>query len=357
MIISRTPYRISFFGGGTDFPGWYQEHGGDVLSTTIDKYCYISIRNLPPFFEHRLRVVYSMIESGQSYEEIQHPAVRETLRFLDVRDGLEIHHDGDLPARSGMGSSSAFTVGLLHGLYAIKGNMICKSQLARESIHIEQELINETVGAQDQVAAAHGGLNHIHFDNNGDFQLQPLTLSEGRAAELNAHLMLFFTGIKRTSSDVADSMVAEIAQQTETLQRMQQQVPEGISILNSSGDLSGFGELLHEAWMLKRGLGSKVTNSAVDNLYQRARDAGAIGGKLTGAGGGGFLLLFVQPEQQAKVRAELKDLLHIPIKFEQRGSEIIFYDPSQTRYPEQEAERRGKVPFVFRELSSIDDAV
>lgn len=357
MIISRTPYRISFFGGGTDFPDWYLNHGGDVLSTSIDKYCYISIRNLPPFFEHRLRLVYSTIESVQNFEELRHPSARETLRFLEMHDGLEIHHDGDLPARSGVGSSSSFTVGLLNALYGMKGQMVSKERLAQESIYIEQNLIKETVGSQDQIAAAFGGLNHVHFATDGSFYVQPLVIPDIRIKELSSSLMLFFTGIKRTSSDVAESMVAKIGESSQKLRIMQQQVMEGIEILSGKGRIEDFGELLHAAWLLKRGLGSKVTNGAVDNLYQRARNAGAVGGKLTGAGGGGFMLLFVPPERQDQVRKALADLLHIPFNFERRGSQIIFYDSSQIKYPELDKERRNSVPVVFRELSSIHDAI
>lgn len=333
------------------------KNGGAVLSTAIDKYCYISIRNLPPFFEHRLRLVYSVMESVQDFRELQHPSARETLRFLKMYDGLEIHHDGDLPARSGMGSSSSFTVGLLNALYGLKGQMASKEQLANESIHIEQNMIKETVGSQDQIAAAYGGLNHIDFAQDGNFQVRSMILPVGRVAELNANLMLFFTGIKRTSSDVAESMVAEIAQRSEQLRRMQLQVAEGIEILSGQRDLREFGELLHEAWQLKRGLGAKVTNGEVDSLYLKARCAGAVGGKLTGAGGGGFMLLFVPPENQQRVRSELKDLLHIPFNFERRGSQVIFYDSSQNKYPVEEAERRSRVPVAFRELSSLNDAI
>src|ERR1017187_234042 len=208
MIISRTPYRVSFFGGGTDYPAWYRQHGGAVLAATINKYCYLTCRYLPPFLEHRIRVVYSKIELCHTVEEITHPSVRETLRYLKIERGIEIHHGGDLPGRSGMGSSSAFTVGLLHALYALKGRVIGKKQLAEESIHLEQNVLKETVGSQDQVCAAYGGLNKISFLQNGDFSVQPMTLARERLEELNSHLMLFYTGIKRTASDVASSYAA-----------------------------------------------------------------------------------------------------------------------------------------------------
>lgn len=212
LIISRTPFRISFFGGGTDYPAWYRQHGGSVVTSTIDKYCYISCRYLPPFFEHRIRVVYSKIETCNRVEEVQHPAVRETLKYLDVKRGIEIHHDGDLPARSGMGSSSAFTVGLLHALHALEGRMVGKHRLAMEGLHVEQELLKENVGSQDQVAAAFGGLNHVRFLPSGEVTVHPVVMTAERMSDFNSHLMLFYTGIKRTASDVAASYVNNLEQ-------------------------------------------------------------------------------------------------------------------------------------------------
>jgi D-glycero-alpha-D-manno-heptose-7-phosphate kinase len=261
MIISRTPYRISFFGGGTDFPAWFRKHGGAVLAATIDKYCYLTCRYLPPFFEHRIRLVYSRIESCHSLDEIAHPSVREVLRYLKIDRGVEIHHDGDLPARSGMGTSSSFTVGLLHALYALKGFMPSKHQLAEESIHIEQEVLKETVGSQDQVSAAYGGFNHISFLPNGTFSVRPITLTQERLKELNSHLMLFYTGIKRTSADVAESYVNDMEARRRQLRIMKDLIEESISILNNGDDLCGFGELLHEAWQAKRSLSAAVSNS------------------------------------------------------------------------------------------------
>ena len=301
MIISRTPYRLSFFGGGTDFPAWYRKHGGAVLATTIDKYCYLSCRHLPPFFEHKIRVVYSKIESCQTTDEIEHPAVREVLRYLNIDRGVEIHHDGDLPARSGMGTSSSFTVGLLHALYALKGYMPSKHQLATESIHIEQEILKETVGSQDQVSAAYGGFNHITFMPNNTFSVRPITLSSDRLKELNSHLMLFYTGIMRTSSNIAESYVNDMEGRKRQLRIMKDLIEESISILNNGDDITGFGELLHESWQAKRSLSPKVSNSTVDEMYETATSAGAIGGKLTGAGGGGFSSSF-SPIQAEDVR-------------------------------------------------------
>lgn len=353
MIISRTPFRISFFGGGTDYPPWYLLNSGAVLSATIDKYCYITLRYLPPFFEHRLRIVYSKIELCQKYEEIQHPAVREILRFLDLERGLEIHHDGDLPARSGMGSSSSFTVGLLNALYAKKGVMASKKQLALESIHIEQNMIKETVGSQDQIAAAYGGINHIVFHKNGEFEVHPMILPRDRVQELNSHLMLFYTGIKRTASNVADSYVNEIQSKKKLLNKIHEMVEKGINILQNN-NICDFGELLHEAWATKRSLSSKVSNNVVDDLYKRARKFGAIGGKITGAGGGGFLLLFVPPPKQRHVREALKELLHVPFRFEFQGSHINFYDPPADDYQEVELDRAGRSLCSSRELNTMD---
>ena len=329
MIISRTPFRISFFGGGTDYPAWYREHGGTVLATTINKYCYLSCRYLPPFFEHRFRVVYSKIENCKDIDEITHPAVREILRFMRFDRGLEIHHDGDLPGRSGMGSSSAFTVGLLHALYALKGQMVRKEQLSRESIQLEQEVLRETVGSQDQVCAAYGGFNRIQFLPNGDVAVQPITLTHERLDLLNRHLMLFYTGIKRTASDVAASYVAAMEARAAQLHAMSRLVEQSIAVLNSGTDIRSFGELLHEAWVAKRSLSEKVSNSKVDELYDAARSSGAIGGKLLGAGGGGFLLFFVPPDRQDEVKAKLARLIQVPFEFEFSGSQIIFFDPEE----------------------------
>ncbi len=350
MIISRTPFRISFFGGGTDYPAWYRQHGGSVLAVTIDKYCYLTCRYLPPFFEHRIRVVYSKIESCQTSDEIAHPSVRAILRYLDMDRGMEIHHDGDLPARSGMGSSSAFTVGLLHALYALKGQMPGKQKLAKESIYLEQEILQETVGSQDQACAAYGGLNHITFLPNDEISVRPMTLTQERIRELNSHLMLFYTGIKRTASDIAASYVNGIDAKRRQLRIMKDLVEESVGILNSNQDLTSFGELLHEAWQTKRSLSNKVSNPEVDELYEQALSAGAIGGKLTGAGGGGFLLLFVAPDRHVEVREKLNKLIHVPFKFEFSGSQIIFFEP-QEDYSEQEKVRAQQSVETFRELN------
>lgn len=355
MIISRTPFRISFFGGGTDYPAWFRKHGGSVLATSINKYCYLTCRYLPPFFEHRIRLVYSKIENCQTIDEIAHPSVREVLRYIGIERGIEIHHDGDLPARSGMGSSSSFTVGLVNALHALMGRMPSKHQLAMESIRIEQELLKETVGSQDQVSAAYGGLNHITFLPNGEISVRPVTVSPCRITELNSHLMLFYTGIKRTASNIADSYVTAIEAKKRQLRIMKDLVEESLSILSEEQDITAFGELMHEAWQAKRSLSSKVSNNEVDDLYNLAKSAGAIGGKLTGAGGGGFLLLFVPPPAQEKVKAKLDKLIHVPFKFEFSGSQIIFFD-MQEDYSELDRKRATQEIRNFRELTEIQMA-
>ena len=351
MIISRTPFRISFFGGGTDYPAWYRQHGGAVLAATINKYCYLTCRYLPPFFEHRIRVVYSKIENCQKPEEIQHPSARETLCFLKMARGVEIHHDGDLPGRSGMGSSSAFTVGLLNALYALQGRAVGKKQLASESIHIEQDMLKEMVGSQDQVCAAYGGLNRISFLQNGEFSVQPMTLTNERMDELTSHLMLFYTGIKRTAASVATSFVPSIMERAALLNKMRGCVDTGCEILNGTGDLAPFGELLHEAWQAKRVLSDKISNAQVDAAYDAARSAGALGGKLLGAGGGGFLLVFAPPSKHAKIKKQLGKLIHVPFKFEFGGSQVIFHELEEDYSAHDKARDKQQIE-AFRELDA-----
>ena len=329
MIISRTPFRISFFGGGTDYPVWYRAHGGAVLATTINKYCYLTCRTLPPFFEYKSRIVWSKVEHVGGVEDIQHPAVREVLKFLQVTEGLSLHHDGDLPARTGLGSSSSFTVGLLHALHGLKGVMPGKHRLAAEALHVEQERLREHVGSQDQVIAAFGGLNRITFPAQGAFEVTPIIVSEERLCLLQDHLMLFFTGLSRNASEIAAEQVKATGQKTTELSRMREMVDEAIEILQSAADLSAFGELLDEGWQLKRSLTGKISTRQIDAMYEAARRAGAVGGKLLGAGGGGFLLLFARPEDQDGIRGALGGLLHVPFRFDSSGSRIIFYEQDQ----------------------------
>jgi len=266
---------------------------------------------------------------------------------------VEIHHDGDLPARSGMGSSSSFTVGLLHALYALRGQMPSKEQLAREAIHIEQDMIKETVGSQDQCAAAYGGFNHIIFHRDGEIEVRPLTLSRSRLGELSDHLMLFYTGIMRTASDVADTYVENLGAKEALLRQMHAMVDDGIKLVQSNRCICGFGELLNDAWTAKRSLSPNISNGEVDDFYARARENGAIGGKLIGAGGGGFLLLFVPPSARERVREELSELLHVPFTFCRHGSQIIFYEPPSTDYRQSERDRRNRAIHSFRELGTL----
>jgi D-glycero-alpha-D-manno-heptose-7-phosphate kinase len=325
MIISRTPFRISFFGGGTDYPVWFKEHGGSVLATTIDKYSYISCRYLPPFFEHRTRIAYSRIEQVKTNNEIEHPAVRGVLQYMNVSAGLEIHHDGDLPARTGLGSSSSFTVGMLHALYALQHTMPSKAELAHAAIHVEQEILREAVGCQDQVLASHGGLCRVNFSQNGDIGYTPIVMQPSRLAAFQDHLLLYFTGFSRTASEIAKEQIERTKQRRVELFAMHQMVQEGLSVLTGDRDLCEFGELLHEAWMVKRGLTSKITTPMIDDIYDTARRAGAIGGKLLGAGGGGFMLFFARPDTHDQIKASLPGLLQVPFRFEGVGSQIVFY--------------------------------
>ncbi len=328
MIITRTPFRVSFFGGGTDYPVWFRERGGAVLATTIDKYCYISCRYLPPFFEYWSRVVWSKMEYVDSVDEIQHPVVRETFKHFGVKEGLEVHHDGDLPARTGLGSSSSFTVGLVHTLHALRQHMPSKLELARTAIHIEQELLKESVGSQDQVSAAFGGFNRIAFQPDGEVVVKPVILPGERLGALQEHLMLFFTGFSRHASIVAEKQIKATPGHVKELSEMQAMVDQALEILAGKGSLGEFGRLLHESWQLKRSLTSAISTGEIDAIYAAAREAGALGGKLLGAGGGGFMLLMVEPEKRDAVRARLKHLLHVPFRFESGGSQVIFLDPS-----------------------------
>ncbi|MCK5014393.1 MAG: kinase [Candidatus Omnitrophica bacterium] len=327
MIISRTPFRVSFFGGGTDYPGWFNKNKGAVLATSIDKYCYITCRYLPPFFEHKSRIIYSQMEQVKNIGEIDHPAVREVLRFLKIHQGVEIHHDGDLPARTGLGSSSSFAVGLLNSLYALKGVMPTKSRLAEEAIYIEQTMCKDNVGCQDQALAAYGGLNYVEFGGEDHLQVRRVTIPEERIRNLEKHLMLYFTGFSRTASTIAAHQIKNIPKKGKELTVMYQLVQEALGLLNSN-QIKGFGKLLDESWKIKRELSSKISTPQIDNIYETAKRAGAIGGKVLGAGGGGFVMLFAPPNAQKKIREKLKKLLLVPFKFENLGTQIIFYQPN-----------------------------
>ncbi len=328
MIISRTPYRVSFFGGGTDYPAWYRENGGAVLAAAIARYCYITCRWLPPFFAHKSRIVYSIIEDVMRVEDIQHPAVRECLLELGIRDGIEIHHDGDLPKMTGLGTSSSFTVGLLNALHALRGEFRPKLTLAAEAIHVERDRCGDRVGSQDQVSAAFGGLNHIRFAPDDSIAVEPVPLTAERMTAFQDSLLLFFTGFSRYSSEVVAEQLQNVPKKSKELSEMAAMVDEGLRLLTDGNDLADFGRLLHEGWMLKRSLSSRVSTPEIDAMYEAARKAGAIGGKITGAGGGGFLLLYVEPGRQPAVRQALSHLLHVPFDLDHSGSQIIFSNPT-----------------------------
>jgi len=343
MVITSTPLRISFFGGGTDYPIWYREHGGSVLSTTIDKSCFITCRWLPPFFEYHSRVSYSRVENVSTNDQIEHPAVRGCLQLLGIREGVEVHHVADLPARTGLGTSSAFTVGLLLGLYALKSQMKDKHSLALEAIKVEQELLREAVGAQDQFIAAYGGLNRINFSRDGSIEVNRTLTSADRLAELEKHLALYFTGFARTASEVAQEQLRLTPQRTSELKSMLDLVDEAESILtNQNRPISEFGRLIHESWKIKRTLTNKITNPTLDEIYEAGLSAGALGGKLLGAGGGGFMLFFVPPERRDALRQRLKKLLCIPFAFSTRGSHVVVYEPEHM-YDEALANERSEI--------------
>jgi D-glycero-alpha-D-manno-heptose-7-phosphate kinase len=343
MIITSTPFRISFFGGGTDYPVWYREHGGAVLATTIDKSCYITCRRLPPFFEYHSRISYSKVENVNSNEVIEHPSVRACLQFLEMQEGVEIQHVADLPARTGLGTSSAFTVGLLLGLYGLHNQMRDKRMLAAEAIHVEQNLIGEAVGSQDQVSAAYGGFNRIEFHPDGAIEVRRIVASQNRFTELEQHLALYFTGFSRIASEIAQEQLKVTPQKKTELNIMRQLVDEAEAILtNSSRSLDDFGRLLNENWQVKRTLTRKITNPGIDDMYNAGISAGALGGKLLGAGGGGCMLFFVPPDRRQALRAKLQRLLSIPFSFSTRGSQIVVYEP-EAQYDEALTVERSQV--------------
>ena len=343
MVITSTPLRVSFFGGGTDYPVWYREHGGSVLSTTINKHCYITCRPLPPFFEYHSRISYSKVENVTRNHDIQHPSVRACLQYFGIEEGVEIHHVADLPARTGLGSSSAFTVGLLLGLYALKNQMRNKHALATDAIYVEQELLKEAVGAQDQVSAAHGGFNRINFNVDGSIEVDRIITASERLEELQQHLALYFTGFSRSAPEVAQEQINMTPHKQRELRTMFQLVDEAESIVTDSHrSLDDFGRLMHESWQLKKTLSQRISNPSIDDIYQAGLDAGALGGKLLGAGGGGFMLFYVPPERRAALRERLRRLLCVPFAFSNRGSHVVVHEPSES-YDRQLADERSAV--------------
>jgi len=325
MIITKTPFRMSFFGGGTDFPGFYNKNGGAVISTTFDKYCYLTVRHLPRFFDYSSQIVYSVTESVKSVDEIEHPAVREAMKYLNMQE-LRITYDADLPARSGLGTSSSFAVGLLNAFYALKGKYADKRKLADDAIYLERELCRESGGIQDQIAAAFGGLNRIRFSSGG-YEVEPVIISPKRKEELNKNLMLFFTGFSRFSSDIQKGTEVAIKDKTKILLEMLELVDEAYKVLTSEAGLNEFGKMLDYTWKLKRSIESKISTDDIDSLYAKAVKAGALGGKLLGAGGGGFLLFYVEQDKQESVLKALENLLYVPFEFENGGTKVIHYSP------------------------------
>jgi D-glycero-alpha-D-manno-heptose-7-phosphate kinase len=326
MIISRTPFRISFFGGGTDYPVWYEKNGGMTLSATINKYAYITVRELPPFFKYKHRIQYYLKEEVNFLDEIKHPVVREATKLLGIKKGIEMVHNADLPARSGLGSSSTFTVGLLNALYAMKNQMVTKRELALNAINLEQNIIGEAVGSQDQTIAAFGGFNLIEFNKTKTFQVQEIPASESRLKSLQENLILCFTGFARTAEDIAKSQIETTPFKEKEFIKMNEITNKAKEIiLDKDISLDEFGKLLNEQWFLKKSLTEYISNDAIDEIYNTAMNSGAIGGKLLGAGGGGFFLFYAKKENHQNVIKSLKDKLIVPFRFEKTGSQIIYY--------------------------------
>ena len=326
MIITKTPFRMSFFGGGTDMEDFFREYGGAVLSTTFDKYCYVNVRHLPRFFDYSTELSYSKTERVTDVEQIQHPAIRNAMKMLDMHE-LRLTYEADLPARSGLGTSSSFAVGMLNAFYALKGKYADKKKLADEAIYLERELCQEAGGWQDQIAAAYGGLNRINFNADG-YEVCPVIISPERKKRLNNNLLMFFTGFTRFSSDVQKQNAIGKVDKVIQLKEMLSLVDDAERLLTDrDSDLDEFGRLLDHTWKLKRQTGSAVSTSNIDNLYEKGMKAGALGGKLLGAGGGGFLVFYVQPEKQERVKLAMEDLMYIPFEFEDIGTRVIHYTP------------------------------
>lgn len=343
MIITKTPFRMSFFGGGTDYEPFFREYGGSVISTSFDKFSYVTVRHQPRFFDYTNQITYSVIERTKSIDEIDHPVVRNAMKLLDMHE-LRISYDADLPARSGLGSSSSFAVGLLNAFHALKGKGKDKHFLAKEAIFLEREMCRESGGWQDQIAVAYGGLNRIDFSGE-EFTVNPLVISNSRKQSLNDHLMLYFTGLSRISSDIAKAQMSAMKRKKQDLLEMLKLVDECEEILTGKGDICEFGRLLNYNWNLKRSLSDKVTNEEIDTIYDNALKAGAIGGKLLGAGGGGFLLLFAEPDKQPAVQKAMGTMLRVPFKFENEGTRVLYYVPEDWAKPDDadsQNEQAGK---------------
>ena len=328
MIITKTPFRMSFFGGGTDLKEFYEQYGGSVISTTFDKYVYVTVRHLPRFFTYKNQVTYSKIERTRKIDEIEHPMVRNAMKLLDMRE-LIISYDADLPARTGLGSSSSFAVGLLNAFYCLKGKYADKRKLADDAIYVERVMCNEAGGLQDQIAASFGGFNRINFTSEG-YEVKPIIISPERKEKLNDNLMFFFTGYTRFSSEIQKDTKKNAGKNIETLLEMKKLVDEAEEILvDKKRNLNDFGKLLDKSWKLKRSTGDKISTSEIDKIYDKAIKAGAQGGKLLGAGGGGFIVFYVPKTKQKSVKNALNKLLYVPFRFENGGTEVIYYSPEQ----------------------------
>jgi D-glycero-alpha-D-manno-heptose-7-phosphate kinase len=327
MIITATPIRVSFLGGGTDYPEYFEKHGGATLGASIDKYTYLTVSPLTEFFDHTIRISYSKTELCRSVDDIQHPSVRECLKFMQIDRGIEINVVSDLPARTGLGSSSSFTVGLLHALHVFKGQMASQEQLAEEAVHVEREMIKERVGLQDQYTCSRGGLLNLQFNGTRRVVIRPLVVKQQRLQALKERLLLFYTGLQRYAHNVLEEQMARTVTGDidKHLKKLHKLVDNGIEVLVNGKDLSGFGDLLHQAWSSKKQLSSTITNPMIDETYERARKAGAIGGKLLGAGSGGFLLLYVEPYNQQSVRNVLNGMREVDFQLESHGTRLIYF--------------------------------
>ena len=334
MIITKTPFRMSFFGGGTDMESFFKEHGGAVLSTTFDKYCYVTVRHLPRFFDYSTELAYSKMERVTNVDDINHPAVRNAMKMLDMHE-IRLTYEADLPARSGLGTSSSFAVGMLNAFYALMGKYADKKKLADESIYLERVLCDEAGGWQDQIAASFGGFNRINFNSDG-YEVLPVIISPERKKQLNDNLLMFFTGFTRFSAAVQQANNLGAKDKTTQLKEMLSLVDDAEKVLtDKNADLDDFGRLLDHTWRLKRQTGSAVSTDSIDGLYAKGIEAGALGGKLLGAGGGGFLVFYVQPDKQKAVKEAMKDLMYIPFEFENGGTRVIHYTP-ETYVPKEE---------------------
>ncbi|WP_288318166.1 kinase [Xylanibacter caecicola] len=334
MIITKTPFRMSFFGGGTDMPAFFNEYGGAVISTTFDKFCYVNVRHMPPFHPYISELVHNRFERVNNIDDIEHPLIRECMRLHDIHE-IRLTYEGDLPARTGLGTSSTFAVGMLNAFCALKGKMMSRRKLAEESIMVEREILKEHGGWQDQIAAAYGGLNRIDFHDN-DFSVHPIIIHPGRKRELDENLMLFYTGVQRFSSEIQADTFAKPVDKTKQLLDMLALVDEAEKILTDKNtSLNKFGKLLDTTWKLKRGTGSRVSNGSIDELYDIALKSGALGGKLLGAGGGGFLLFYCEKEKQPALIKALEKLMIVPFNFENNGAQVLYYSP-QSYSPRKE---------------------